>query len=93
MLHVFLSFIICRLYKLTFSEQAQFTLQVRVSVSDLVYRFVDRPSLAGIQKKSSSTRTQSHFWHPCRQESFETTLIVTVCIAELLIVAFITKVW
>ena len=51
MLHVFLTVIICRLYKLTFSEQAQVTLQVRVSVSDLVYSFVDHPSLAGIQKK------------------------------------------
>lgn len=35
-LHVFLTFIICQLHKLAFTEQAQVTLQVRVSVSDLV---------------------------------------------------------
>jgi len=34
--YVFLGSIICRLYKLTPSDQAQVTLQVKVSLSDLV---------------------------------------------------------
>jgi len=38
-LHVFVflnSIIICQLYRLTLSDQAQITMQVRVSLSDLV---------------------------------------------------------
>jgi len=49
MLHVFLQFIICRLHKLTVTEQTQVILQVRVSVSDLVSRFLARPPFAGLQ--------------------------------------------
>jgi hypothetical protein len=50
-LHVFLFFIVCRFYKLTVSEQAQVTLQVRVSVSGLVSSFLALPSVDGDQKK------------------------------------------
>jgi hypothetical protein len=36
---VFLGGIICRLYRLTFLDQSQVTLHLRVSLSDLVLRF------------------------------------------------------
>ena len=43
--------IICRLYKLTFSDQAQVTLQLRVGLSDLVLRFsACSPSMQGSKK-------------------------------------------
>jgi hypothetical protein len=37
--------IICRLHKLTLSVQAKITVQLSVSLSDLVSRFLARPSL------------------------------------------------
>ena len=37
------STVACRLYKLTLSYQAQVTLQLRVSLSDLVQRFLVGP--------------------------------------------------
>jgi hypothetical protein len=39
----------CRLYKLTFSDQTQFTLQMTISLSDLVLRFLGGPFLLGAQ--------------------------------------------
>jgi len=41
------STITCRLYKLTFIEQAQVTLQLRFSVSDFVYIFLGGLSFLG----------------------------------------------
>ena len=52
--HVFVflgSIIICRLYKLTISDQAQVTVQLRVSLSDLVSRFLAGLQLLGDRRK------------------------------------------
>jgi hypothetical protein len=38
---------ICRLYKLTLSDEHQVSLKIRASLSDLVYRFLAGPSLLG----------------------------------------------
>jgi len=38
---------ICRLYKLNLSDEHQVSLKIRVSLSDLVYRFLAGPSLLG----------------------------------------------
>jgi hypothetical protein len=43
--------ITCRLYKLTPSDQVQITLQMTVSLSDFVYRFLAGPPLMGGAKK------------------------------------------
>ena len=49
--YVFLcSFIICRVYKLILSAQAKITLQLRVSLSDLVQIFLTGPPLLRCQK-------------------------------------------
>jgi hypothetical protein len=46
-----------------------------------------------VQEKNFSTETETRFWRPCRRGSFETTIVVTVIIAKLLIAAFITNIW
>ena len=54
--YVFLcSFIICLLYKLTLSAQAKITLQLRVSLSDLVQILLTGPPLLRCQKKCFSS--------------------------------------
>jgi len=44
--------IICRLYKVTLSDQAQVTLQLTLSLFDLVLRFLAGPPFLGARKKS-----------------------------------------
>jgi len=44
--------IICRLYKVSLSDQAQVTLQLTVSLFDLVSKFLAGPPLLGARKKS-----------------------------------------
>jgi hypothetical protein len=53
--------IVCPLYKLTLSDQAQVTLQLRVSLSDLllVWRLLAGPSLLGSPKKIFSLGPES----------------------------------
>jgi hypothetical protein len=59
------SIIICRLYKLNLTDQAQVTLQLRVSVSGLVMWYKAGPSLWGARKnfftraRTSSRRSYS----------------------------------
>jgi hypothetical protein len=81
--HVFVflgSVIICRLYKLTLSYQAQFTLRSTVSLSDLVPRFLCQFALATLpQKKKCLTgaRTRSRQPGPHLKPMQEVYQIVT----------------
>ena len=90
MLLVFLTFIICRLHKLTVTEQAQFTLQVRV-FPIWCKDFCPSAPCWG-PEKFFSTRTETRFWSPCRRGRFETSMVVRLIIAKLLISAFITNI-
>jgi hypothetical protein len=79
------------LYKLTLLEQAQLILQLRVSVFDLLSRFLAPPPLAA-GSENFSTTTQTRFWRPCPKGSFERTMAVMVIIAMLVISAMVRDV-
>jgi len=91
-LNVFLNFTICRQYKLTLSEQSQISLQLRVSVSDLVSSFSPCTPCWGA-RKNFSYGSEICFWRPCRGGRFETTMVVTVIITILLTAAIVTDIW
>jgi hypothetical protein len=91
-LRVFLTFIIFPFYNLTFTEQSQVTLQLRVSVSALVSRFLALLPLAEGPEKLIH-RDPNPFLRPYQQGSFETTMAVPAIIAILLIAAIVTGIW
>jgi hypothetical protein len=81
-LYMFLSFIICRLYKLIFSEETLVTLQLRVSFFDLVCRFLALLPLAVCRIRNFPPRRKPAL-ASLLTGRFETTMLVTVFIAKL----------
>jgi len=75
-------------YKLTLSEQAQVTLQLRVSVFRFSFKVFSPSAPYWEARKNFFHRYPNPLSRP-----FETTTLLTVIIAKLLLAAIITNIW